>query len=210
MTAAQELQEQHRILGIPPEQLSAPAHKTLRVLAASAAALQLRTCSPAAFLMALSDLKLQQSSIVTRQADMGTATRWLQTRQDIALQRLDELQTVLASVKEQAAASQLQQIEHSEGAAALRQEEYELRGQVQALEEQLSRAGYKPEIRHDALMQRQQDHNELKAEVARKEALLAQYRDLPPNLAAAKQTYQIKLQRLQKAREDLEDQIALL
>ena len=169
MTAAQELQEQHRILGIPPEQLSAPAHKTLRVLAASAAALQLRTCSPAAFLMALSDLKLQQSSIVTRQvsiasaapgraplcsiaesmtlqADMGTATRWLQTRQDIALQRLDELQTVLASVKEQAAASQLQQIEHSEGAAALRQEEYELRGQVQALEEQLSRAGYKPEV----------------------------------------------------------------
>ena len=46
--------------------------------------------------------------------------------------------------------------------------------------------------------------------VARKEALLAQYRDLPPNLAAAKQTYKIKLQRLQKAREDLEDQLALL
>ena len=67
ITAAQELQEQHSILGIPPEQLSAPAHKTLKVLAASAAALQLRTCSPAAFLMALSDLKLQQSSIAARQ-----------------------------------------------------------------------------------------------------------------------------------------------
>ena len=66
------------------------------------------------------------------------------------------------------------------------------------------------QIRHDALMQRQQEHNELKAEVARKEALLAQYRDLPPNLAAAKQIYQIKLQRLQKAREDLEDQLSLL
>ena len=174
MTSAQELQEQHSILGIPPEQLSAPAHKTLKVLAASAAALQLRTCSPAAFLMALSELKLQQSSIVTRQvglakaqhrqhvaghllaalpdvwhclqADMGTARRWLQARQDIAFERLEELQTVLVGVQKQAAASQLQQAEHSEGAAALRQEEHELRGQVQALEEQLSRAGYKPEV----------------------------------------------------------------
>ena len=53
---------------------------------------------------------------------------------------------MLASVQEQAAASQLQQVEHSEGAAALRQEEHELRRQVQALEEQLSRAGYKPEV----------------------------------------------------------------
>ena len=59
-------------------------------------------------------------------------------------------------------------------------------------------------------MQRQQEYNELKAEVSCKEALLAQYRDLPPNLAAAKQTYQMKLQRLQKARDDLEDQLATL
>ena len=66
------------------------------------------------------------------------------------------------------------------------------------------------QIRHDALMQRQQEYNELKAEVSCKEALLAQYRDLPPNLAAAKQTYQMKLQRLQKARDDLEDQLAML
>ena len=53
---------------------------------------------------------------------------------------------MLAGVQEQAAASQLQQMEQSKGAAALRQEEHELRGQVQALEEQLSRAGYKPEV----------------------------------------------------------------
>ena len=77
---------------------------------------------------------------------MGTARRWLQARQEVAVQRLEELQTVLAGVQKQAAASQLQQMEHSESAAALRQEEHELNSQVQALEEQLSRAGYKPEV----------------------------------------------------------------
>ena len=80
MTAAKELQEQHSILGIQPEQLSAPAHNTLKVLAASAAALQLRICSPAAFLMALSDLKLQQSSIVNGQVRIAkyssTSSTW--------------------------------------------------------------------------------------------------------------------------------------
>jgi len=64
------------------------------------------------------------------------------------------------------------------------------------------------QLRHTALMQRQMQYDQQAKEVAAKEARLAQFLDLPPDMTAARSVYEQKLQALMSARKQLEDGLA--
>lgn len=64
------------------------------------------------------------------------------------------------------------------------------------------------QLRHNAIMERQARYDEQSKLVKEKEARLAQFLDLPPDMMAAKRVYEQKLHALLAARKQLEDGLA--
>ncbi|DBA75170.1 hypothetical protein WJX77_006789 [Trebouxia sp. C0004] len=206
--AGEQLQEQLSCLGLSTTQLSPAAACDLQCIAAAAQALRLQGCQNSAILLALSQLRIQESQLACAQHESQELATWLAHKQNSAVRQLKKMRLALDSAQSNGITDQTNGYHHN--IAMLAQKEQQYTRQLQILEEKLASVQYSPLLRHTALMQRQMQYEQQAKEVVAKEARLARYLDLPPDMTAAKSVYEQKLQSLMSARKQLEDGLARL
>lgn len=165
-----QLQEQLSCLGLSTTQLSPAAAGDLQCIAAAAQALRLQNCQHSAFLLALSQLRIQESQLACAQvyvclcSHKGTVTpmlfpqnccnamqhesqelaTWLAHKQSSAVQQLKKLRLALDSAQSNAIAATDQTNGYHHNIAMLAQKEQQYTHQLQVLEEKLDSVQYSP------------------------------------------------------------------
>lgn len=176
----EQLQEQLSCLGLSTTQLSPAAASDLQCIAAAAQALRLQGCQSSAFLLALSQLRTQESQLACAQvyvclcSHKGTLTpmqfpqkicsamqhesqelaTWLAHRQSSTVQQLKKLRSALDSAQSQAIPATDQTNGYHSNIAMLAQKEQQYTHQLQVLEEKLASVQYSPLVSSLLLFQR--------------------------------------------------------
>jgi len=190
-------------IGMPIYALSNAGKSSVKMLADTAVALNIKDCKKSSYVLAIADLKVESAELAEKIEQVKNETEQIARQTEDAINKLKQLELMKESMQQQSASELPVMQKRLKDIEVLSTKSDKYRLQISEYEAQNKNTGYMDNISHEALLQTAEKLAEMKAELKPIRLKLEGYHSLPPDVALAK----VKIEEAKRQLEQLENQL---